>query len=106
MIAVIFEVEARPGRAQEYFDLAAHLRTELQKIDGFISVERFESLTTPGKYLSLSLWRDERAAAAWKAHAEHRAAQQRGKEEIFARYRIRVAQVVRDYGNADDAVQQ
>jgi heme-degrading monooxygenase HmoA len=106
MIAVIFEVEMKAGRAQEYFDLATRLRTELQKIDGFISVERFESLTTPGKYLSLSLWRDERAAAAWRAHAEHRAAQQRGKEEIFAHYRIRVAQVVRDYGNADDAVQQ
>jgi heme-degrading monooxygenase HmoA len=105
MIAVIFEVEMRAGRAQEYFDLAMRLRTELQKIDGFISVERFESLITPGKYLSLSLWRDERAAAAWKAHTEHRAAQRRGKEEIFARYRIRVAQVVRDYGNADDAVQ-
>jgi heme-degrading monooxygenase HmoA len=102
MIAVIFEVEMRAGRAQEYFDLAADLRAELQKIDGFISVERFESLTTPGKYLSLSLWRDERAAAAWKAHAEHRAAQQRGKGEIFARYRIRVAQVVRDYGSAED----
>jgi heme-degrading monooxygenase HmoA len=106
MIAVIFEVEMKAGRAQEYFDLATRLRTELQKLDGFISVERFESLTTPGKYLSLSLWRDERAAAAWRVHAEHRAAQQRGKEEIFARYRIRVAQVVRDYGNADDAVQQ
>ena len=106
MIAVIFEVEAKPGRAQEYFDLAARLRTELEKIDGFISVERFESLTTPGKYLSLSLWRDEHAAAVWKAHAEHRAAQQRGKQEIFARYRIRVAQVVRDYGYADDTAQQ
>ena len=101
MIAVIFEVEAKAGRAQEYFDLAARLRTELQKIDGFISVERFESLTTPGKYLSLSLWRDERAAAAWKAHA-----QQRGTEEIFARYRIRVAEVVRDYGSTDDTAAQ
>ncbi len=106
MIAVIFEVEMRAEHAQEYFDLAARLRTELQKIDGFISVERFESLTTPGKYLSLSLWRDERAAAAWKTHAEHRAAQQRGKEEIFARYRIRVARVVRDYGSADDTARQ
>jgi heme-degrading monooxygenase HmoA len=106
MLVVIFEVEMRAGRAQEYFDLAAHLRTELQQIDGFISVERFESLTTPGKYLSLSLWRDERAVAAWKAHAEHRAAQQRGKEEIFARYRIRVAQVVRDYGSPGDTARQ
>jgi heme-degrading monooxygenase HmoA len=106
MIAVIFEVEMRAGRAQEYFDLATRLRTELQKIDGFISVERFESLATPGKYLSLSLWRDEGAAAAWKAQAEHRAAQRCGKEEIFARYRIRVAEVVRDYGSADDTAGQ
>lgn len=106
MIAVIFEVEMKAGRAQEYFDLAARLRTELEKIDGFISVERFESLTTPDKYLSLSLWRDERAVATWKAHAKHRAAQQRGKQEVFARYRIRVAQVVRDYGSVDDKVPQ
>ncbi len=89
----------KPGRAQNYFDLAASLRPELEQIDGFISVERFESLATPGRYLSLSLWRDERAVAAWKAHAEHRAAQQRGKDEIFARYRIRVAEIRRDYGS-------
>ncbi len=99
MIAVIFEVEMNPGRAQEYFDLAASLRAELEKIDGFVSVERFQSLVTPGKYLSLSIWRDEGAVAAWKAHAEHRAAQQRGKQEIFARYRIRVTEVLRDYGS-------
>ena len=75
MIAVIFEVEIQPGRAQEYFNLAAALRPQLEKVDGFISVERFESLSDKGRYLSLSLWRDEEAVAAWKAIVEHQAAQ-------------------------------
>ncbi len=98
MIAVIFEVKMKAGRGEDYFDLAAKLRPELEKIDGFISVERFESLTSKGKYVSLSFWRDEAAVKAWKAHTEHKAAQQQGKEEIFAVYRIRVAEVFRDYG--------
>ena len=98
MIAVIFEVTMKEGRGQEYFDLAAELRPELARIDGFISVERFESLATPGKYLSLSLWRDEEAVRRWHAHAGHAAAQEKGKAEIFSRYRIRVARVLRDYG--------
>lgn len=102
MIAVIFEVEMRPGRAQEYFDLAASLRPALEKIDGFISVERFQSMATEGRYLSLSLWRDEQAVETWKTYAEHRAAQQRGKKEIFADYRIRVADVLRDYSMRSD----
>ena len=102
MIAVIFEVEMRPGRAQEYLDLAASLRPELEKIDGFISVERFQSMTTEGKYLSVSFWRDEQAVETWKNYAEHRAAQKRGKEEIFANYRIRVADVLRDYSMRRD----
>ncbi len=97
MIAVIFEVEMRRGRSQDYFDLAARLRPELEKIDGFISVERFESMASKGKYVSLSFWRDEAAVQAWKSHVEHKAAQQRGKDEIFANYRIRVAEVFRDY---------
>lgn len=97
MIAVIFEVEMRQGRTQDYFDLAARLRPELEKIDGFISVERFESLASKGRYVSLSFWRDEAAVQAWRSHAEHKAAQQRGKEEIFSKYRIRVAEVFRDY---------
>ena len=101
MIAVIFEVVPAEGRAQDYFDLAAALKPELEKIDGFLSVERFESLTTPGKYVSLSFWRDEAAALAWKQHAEHRAAQETGKARIFADFRIRVAEVVRDYTLAD-----
>src|SRR5690606_21661142 len=72
MIAVIFQVSMRDGRAPDYFEIAARLRTELEKIDGFISVERFESVSTPGKYVSLSFWRDEAAVAAWRAIAEHR----------------------------------
>ena len=98
MIVAIFEVTPKPGRAQEYFDLAAELRPELEKIDGFISVERFESLTSEGQFLSLSVWRDEEAVRAWRELAEHKAAQNKGKSEIFADYRIRVAEVVRDYG--------
>jgi heme-degrading monooxygenase HmoA len=98
MFAVIFEVQPKPGRAQDYLDIAASLRPELQKIDGFLSIERFQSLTTEGKYLSLSFWRDEDAVKRWRAHAEHHAAQTRGRNEIFADYRIRVAAVARDYG--------
>jgi heme-degrading monooxygenase HmoA len=101
MITVIFEVEPKDGRGQDYFDLAAGLRAELERIDGFISVERFESLTTPGRYVSLSYWRDEAAVAAWHAHGGHRAAQAKGKTELFGDFRIRVAQVLRDYSLKD-----
>ncbi len=101
MIAVIFEVWPKDGRAQDYFDIAAALRPELEKIDGFISVERFQSLTDPDKYLSLSMWRDEAAVEAWHGHAGHRGAQHRGKTDVFADFRIRVATVIRDYGLAD-----
>lgn len=98
MYAVIFEVEPRETKAGEYLDLAAELRPLLEQIDGFISVERFESLTTEGKYLSLSIWRDEEAMKNWRAVAEHRVAQARGRNDIFADYRLRVAEIVRDYG--------
>ena len=104
MLAVIFEVEMNPGRSEDYFELAATLRPELQAIDGFISVERFQSVSNEGKYVSLSFWRDEKAVKAWRDHAEHRIAQARGKQEIFADFRIRVAQVVRDYTLADSSV--
>jgi heme-degrading monooxygenase HmoA len=103
MIAVIFEVEPAEGAMETYFDHAARLKPELEKIDGFISVERFESLTTPGKLLSLSLWRDEDALAAWRAHAGHRCAQAAGRGGLFAGYRLRVAGVIRDYGMHDRA---
>ena len=97
MFAVIFEVTMRDGKDQDYFDLAGALRPELEKIDGFVSIERFQSLATEGKYLSLSFWRDEDAIKAWRGHADHQVAQERGKAEIFAGFRIRVAEVARDY---------
>ncbi len=103
MVAVIFEVKMKAGRGEDYFDLAAKLSPELEKIDGFISVERFESVVNEGKYVSLSFWRDPEAVEAWKAHAEHRVAQQLGKDEIFSKYRIRVAKVMRDYGTDNDS---
>jgi heme-degrading monooxygenase HmoA len=103
MIAVIFEVWPRPDRRQEYLELAAALRRELEAIDGFVSVERFESLSEPGKLLSLSFWRDEAALAAWRNLAAHRAAQSKGRGGIFADYRLRVAGVIRDYGMTDRA---
>lgn len=98
MIAVIFEVWPAEGRAKEYFDLAASLKADLERIDGFISVERFESLTTKGKYLSLSFWRDEEAVRTWRNLQGHRRAQARGRGGVFADYRLRVASVLRDYG--------
>jgi heme-degrading monooxygenase HmoA len=98
MIAVIFELWPSPGERQSYLDLAASLRAELETLDGFISVERFESLTQPGKLLSLSFWRDEAALQAWRNRPPHRAAQARGRAGVFADYRLRVAGVVRDYG--------
>jgi len=97
MYMVIFEVQPRPGRENDYLALARQLRRELEKIDGFISIERFASLSNEGKILSLSFWRDEAAVKRWREHPGHREAQQRGREEIFADYRIRVAAVVRDY---------
>lgn len=101
MIVVVFEVWPKEERADRYFEIAGQLRAELEKIDGFISVERFESLTSPGKYLSLSAWRDEAAVAAWREHMGHQAAQDEGKAEVFAGFRIRVAEVLRDYNLAD-----
>jgi heme-degrading monooxygenase HmoA len=101
MIAVIFEVWPAPGRAREYFDAAAALKADLERIEGFLSVERFESLATPGKLLSLSFWSDEAAVARWRNHEHHRAAQAAGRDGLFADYRMRVAAVVRDYGMRD-----
>ena len=97
MIAVIFEVIPAPGRKQEYLDLAASLRPQLEKIDGFISIERFASLSNEGKVLSLSVFRDEAAVEAWRNVEAHRVAQAKGRAGIFSDYRIRVASVMRDY---------
>ncbi|MEO8133335.1 MAG: antibiotic biosynthesis monooxygenase [Betaproteobacteria bacterium] len=98
MIAVIFEVEPKPGAKDAYLDTAERLRPILVATDGFISIERFASLTNPGKILSLSFWRDEAAVARWRNIEAHRRAQAAGRDSIFADYRLRVAQVVRDYG--------
>jgi heme-degrading monooxygenase HmoA len=103
MIAVIFEVMPRDGRRQDYLDIAAALWPLLDEIDGFISIERFESLVQPGKILSLSFWRDEAAVAAWRNLSPHRRAQAAGRTEVFADYRLRVAHVLRDYGLNDRA---
>ena len=101
MIAVIFEAEPREGQQDAYLALAAELRPELANIDGFISIERFQSLADPGKVLSLSWWRDEAAVAEWRRLERHRAAQRAGRERVFRDYRLRVAQVLRDYGMQD-----
>lgn len=98
MIAVIFEVEPREGRKDAYLDTAASLRPLLAGIDGFISIERFQSLTQPGKILSLSFWRDEEAVRSWRQLEQHRKAQAAGRGDMFADYRLRVASVLRDYG--------
>src|SRR3712207_4631074 len=101
MIAVIFEVEPAEGRFEDYLDHAARLKPELEKVPGFISVERFRSLTSPQKLLSLSFWEDEAAVACWRAHAGHRGSQAAGRAGIFAGYRLSVAAVLRDYGIAE-----
>jgi len=98
VIAVIFEVWPEPDRKQEYLDIAASLRPLLEQVDGFISIERFESLSEPGKILSLSVSRDEAAVARWRQLEQHRIAQARGRGGIFRDYRLRVAGVIRDYG--------
>lgn len=100
---MIFEVEPAPGAMENYLDHAARLRPELEKIDGFISVERFESLTRPGKLVSLSFWRDEAAVARWRNHAGHRCSQAAGRTRLLAGYRLRVAGVIRDYRLEDRA---
>jgi heme-degrading monooxygenase HmoA len=103
MIAVIFEVEPARGRRQAYLDLAGKLKPDLEAIDGFVSIERFESLTAPGKILSLSIWRDEASVAEWRRLDTHRRAQTAGRGGIFADYRLRVASVIRDYGMTERA---
>ena len=103
MIAVIFEVEPAMGRREDYLGIAADLRPLLDGIDGFLSIERFQSLADPGKLVSLSFWRNEAAVAQWRNTAEHRAAQQAGRGGILRGYRLRIASVVRDYGMTERA---
>ena len=101
MIAVIFEVRPNAGKQQQYLDAAASLKPLLAGIDGFISIERFQSLTEPEKILSLSFWRDEEAVRRWREIEAHRGVQAAGRASIFADYRLRVASVLRDYGMND-----
>jgi heme-degrading monooxygenase HmoA len=103
VIAVIFEVWPAEGHQQHYLDLAASLREELHGIDGFVSVERFQSLTEPDKLLSLSFWRDEDAVRQWRNRGAHRAVQAQGRAGVFRDYRLRIAAVLRDYGLSDRA---
>jgi heme-degrading monooxygenase HmoA len=98
MIAVIFEVVPHPEHHQRYLDAATELRPLLEQMDGFLSIERFESLTQPGKILSLSFWRDEEAVKGWRNQQEHRMIQAEGRGKLFQDYRLRVAGVMRDYG--------
>ena len=98
MIAVIFELQAADGQRETYLELAAALKPLLAQNDGFISIERFQSLADPARLLSLSFWRDEAAVQQWRNLEQHRAAQVRGRGEVLAQYRLRVAEVVRDYG--------
>ena len=101
MIAVIFEVKINEGKQEEYLQIAAQLREHLVKVDGFISIERFASLSEDGKICSLSFWEDEASIKQWREFGVHRLAQEKGKAGIFADFRIRVAEVVRDYGMKD-----
>jgi heme-degrading monooxygenase HmoA len=103
MYAVIFEVEPKPGREKDYLEIAASLRAELEAIPGFVSVERFRSLAKDGKLLSLSFWQDADAVRRWRENLEHRAAQAKGRSEVFADYRISVAKIERQYGMFDRA---
>ena len=101
MVAVIFEVTPKIERKEAYMKIAAELRSFLENRDGFISIERFQSLSEKGKILSLSFWHDEAAIEKWRNLLEHRTAQKKGKESLFHSYRIRVAHVVRDYTESD-----
>ena len=101
MIAVIFEFWPREGQTERYLDMAGEMRREVEQIDGFLSVERFQSLSDPDRVLSLSFWRDEEALTAWRNTEEHRQAQRAGRGGIFENYRLRIAHVVRDYGMSD-----
>ena len=101
MIAVIFEVWTKPNKQHDYLAIAASLRPELEATDGFLSIERFSSLSEEGKILSLSFWRDEESVRRWREHEDHRKAQRLGRSTIFQDYRLRVVSVLRDYGMND-----
>jgi heme-degrading monooxygenase HmoA len=97
MIAVIFEFTPAEGRFPDYLALVETLRQDLAEAEGFISLERFESITSKGKFVSLQYWRDEECVRKWRTLQKHREAQKKGRAGIFKSYRLRIAQVVRDY---------
>ena len=101
MFVVVFEVQPKPGREQDYLEIAASLKPDVERIEGFISVERFQSVSTPGKLVSISFWRDSDAVKRWREHNRHHLAQLSGRGQIFADYRISVAEVERQYGMFD-----
>jgi len=101
MIGVVFEVWPAEGRRDEYLEIAAGMKAELERFDGFVSIERFQSLTDPGKILSLQFWRDEESVARWRKFQQHRTAQRHGRAEVFDDYRLRIVSVIRDYGMFD-----
>ncbi|NKB21225.1 MAG: antibiotic biosynthesis monooxygenase [Alphaproteobacteria bacterium] len=101
MNIVVFEVTLREGVGQRYFDLAAELRAELEKIDGFISVERFQSMVNERKYVSLSFWQNEEAIKNWREQEKHQLAQEKGKSEIFSDFRISIGKIDRQYEMVD-----
>lgn len=99
MIAVLFEARALPAQQERYLQLAAEVKPELADVDGFIAIERFQSLADQGKVLSLSWWRDETSVLAWKNNVLHKAAQAEGRKSLFSFYRIRIASVIREYSS-------
>lgn len=98
MIVVVFEAIPAPGKWDGYLDIAASLKPELSKIEGFVSIERFRSISHPEKVLSLSFWKDEESVAKWRNVELHRIAQQAGRKTVFDDYRLRIGSILRDYG--------
>ena len=101
MISIIFEVAPNEGMADEYLKIAGEMLGFVEQIDGFISVERVQALTNPDKLLSISFFESEAAVEEWRRLAAHRSAQKAGRETLFRDYRLRVLQVLRDYGKDD-----
>ena len=106
MVIIVFEMKMKPGAGDRYFDLAAMMREEVESQPGFLGIERFESLSEEGKFVSISAWEDEAAVNAWRQNMKHRLAQDEGRAEIFADYRLRVASVIRDYTLATSPFQK
>src|SRR5579884_788552 len=96
MFSVIFEVLPADGKKAAYLDLAKHLKPMLERIDGFVDNERFESQLRPGWVLSHSTWRDEKSLVRWRTEGEHHRVQEKGRFEIFQDYHLRIGDVTAD----------